>query len=85
MPKTYTQETDGTLRVREQFADKVVDGSPREQMREWSIPPEQIKAHVDGEAKVGGVFADMSAGAKSAALDAYNQRKAQAEQDAKNR
>jgi hypothetical protein len=85
MPKNYNLNADGTLNVREDLGTKQVDGQPREQVRAWSIPAEQIKAHVDGEAKAGGVFADMNAGDKSAALDAYNQRKQAAALDEKNR
>lgn len=82
MAKQYRLSADGTLTVSEDTGN---DSRGAPTSRTWTIPAEQIKPHVDGEAKAGGAFADMSAGEKSAALDAYNQRKAQAEQDAKNR
>jgi len=80
--KAYTINPDGSLTVRQDCGTNP-DGSAA--LRQWDVPAEQIKPHVDGMARAGGTFADMSAGDKSAALDAFNQRRAQAEQDAKNR
>ena len=79
---TYTLNNDGSLSVQRDNGSNA-DGSRA--VESWQIPALQIKAHMDGMAVPGGRFSDIRAGDKSAALDAYNQRKAQAEQDAKNR
>lgn len=71
MPKTYDTAADGTMTVREEFAPKLLDGVPKEQVRQWTIPAEQIKPHIDGEAKAGGNFADIPAGERTKALDAH--------------
>lgn len=82
MTKQASIATDGTLSISEQTGqDK--DGNPTG--RAWTIPPMQIKAHIDGMAKPGEAFADLKPGDRTAALDAYEQRRAALAQDAKNR
>lgn len=81
MPKNYRQQPDGSYLITE---DTGPDAKGNPTGRSWSIPPEQLKAHVDGMAKPGEAFADMSAGDRTAALDAHRQRQERLEADIRN-
>jgi len=77
MPKTYEQFADGSLIISELDAGGKPVGS-------WQVPINQVEAHTRAMT-AGQIFADASAGTRSAALDAAADYRRRREQDAKNR
>lgn len=73
MKRTYTQQPDGTLTIKDDAEAVNATGQPM--FRQWDIHPSDVDKIIPASAKAGEQFADIKPGDRTAARDAVAEYK----------